>query len=149
MVNSEFTKKLLIRKHFSCDLLNAIYRSRKHVRLLITFSDLTQPSIKTRTKMMFLNVAIMPVPEFNIHESGLSVNQRCYELCGLTGMAVARKTQDFVAWLRHWLADTSVTRFSEISPLWHKLNVIGNFLRVYSVFGKNCYWLQEILYTIG
>ena len=46
-------------------------------------------------------------------------------------------------------ATASVTKSDEISPLWQKIKCLWQFLRVYLVFGKNCYLLWQILYIIG
>ena len=43
----------------------------------------------------------------------------------------------------------SVTRFGEISPLWHNLKVLGKFLKVYFVFCKFLILLWQKCYTIG
>ena len=45
--------------------------------------------------------------------------------------------------------ETSVTRFGEISPFWKIFKVLGNFLRVYFLFGKILDRLMQILYAIG
>ena len=43
----------------------------------------------------------------------------------------------------------NVTRFGEILPLWQKLKCLWQFKKVLLEFGKNCYLLQQVLYSIG
>ena len=44
---------------------------------------------------------------------------------------------------------SSVTRFGEISPLWHDYKIIGQFFKVYLVFGKMLILLWQKCYAIG
>ena len=44
---------------------------------------------------------------------------------------------------------TSVTRFCEISPLWHNFKVLGKFLCVYLVFGKMLILHWQKCHAIG
>ena len=43
----------------------------------------------------------------------------------------------------------NVTRFGEISPLWHNFKIIGNFMRVKLVFGKLLNLLWKIQCAFG
>ena len=48
-----------------------------------------------------------------------------------------------------FLTSASVTRFDEISPLWHDVKYFGHFERVQLVFGKIFTLLMLILHAIG
>ena len=59
-------------------------------------------------------------------------------------------TKDLVLQSHTWHSVAiSVTRFDEISPLWQKMKMSCNLMRVYLVFGTNGYLLRQLLYTIG
>ena len=48
-----------------------------------------------------------------------------------------------------WDERDGVTRFGEISPLWQKIKVFGNFWRVYLAFWKNFNQLWPIFNALG
>ena len=51
-------------------------------------------------------------------------------------------------WQVLFLLELSVIRFGKILPIWQNLKSLCQFLRVYLVFGKNCYLLWQILLTV-